>query len=887
MPTEENSGHASGSTDGRSPAEASKPRKRRRWPRRLAIAVVVLFCLLVALVALAPFLASTRAVTHVLLATANDKVKGTIDVGSVSLSWGGPLEVRDFRVLDPEDREVLKVSKLSCTVGLWGLLTAYEDFGEVSIDAPQVNLNLTDDNEITLAQAFQVELSSSSDASEGGALPEPHGRIIVRDGVVRISRNDRSPFEIADLDGEVELKSLADVAGKLAVTLADGGQLAAEVAIRDLVSGGEISIDGVSGSAKVHTDGDIDVAPLAAVFAPDTGLAAKANIDIDATLTDGNVQAEFATGVRGLQTAERAGTHAAPIDLSLTGQFNMTPEQITAKANLAGAAGNASADIAYQLSDKPIEIAIDDVLAAVLTGESIELPDFSAKAQANVDLAALEQALPGLLHIRPGQQITGGKLEIASFSASGGSQPRASGAVALKDVTVASGERTARLEPVSLDFDAHLESGKGLEIGRAELKSSFAEVVASGAASDLRATFNGDLTTLKRELGQVFELDSFEMGGKLAGAIELKRADDQHVGVTAEVTADQVQYAADERRFDLPRASVNLAGDLTLMNGKAEKFTASAVKADLNGEVLASATGWYDLQQNAFQADLGVERAELGFLASRAAALGIDEMSRYGGTLRLQAAVAKGVGQKAIRSNGRIVAQNLSADGQALLEGDTSVTWAGAQLAADAGDVQVERVQLESTAATLDASGVRWQSGDSLVLRGDVNGAADLARCLKAVGLVARMEEPPEIAGRLNVNAKCAADGPVVGMVAKGGIDGLTIGSGEQAITQQQLQFDADAKLDQQHERITLTAAKLTSKMLSAEITGTIDEYKSRNILRLSGSYDASWRELTALLHELAPATADTIIVTGNSRSSSSRSPARRIVRSSSRRTAR
>ena len=669
-----------------------------------------------------------------------------------------------------------------------------------------------------------------------------------------------------DLNGELELESLVTVAGKLALTLADGGQIAAEVALRGLVSDGELGIDAASGTIQLRTDADVEVGPLLAVAAPDSGLAATANLNIDATLTDGNLQAEFATSVRDLQAGEQVG-QGAPIDLTLTGQLGLTPARVTVQANLAGEAGSAVADISYEFSDQPLGLSLDDILSAILTGQPIDLPEFSVEAQANVDLAALEKAMPGLLHVRPGQQITGGKLEITTISAHGGRKPAARGAIELRELTAVSGQRTAQLEPVSLGFDAHLEPGKGLELQRAELKSSFAGITASGAASNLRADFQGDLTKLKGELGQVFELDSFEMAGNVAGAVALTRTDDKHVGVTAEVTADQVQYATTGRRFDLPRASVSLAGDLSLADGKAQRFAATEAKADLNGEVVATATGWYDLQQAAFQTDLNIERAELGFLSSRAAALGLDELGRYAGTLSLQAGAARTGGQTPITSGGRLVAHKLSIGGQALLDGDVNVSWSEATLAADASDVSAARAQLESGAASLTATDVRWQSGAHLVVNGKLEGAADLARCLRAVALLTGMEEPPAIAGRLSVNTTFSTKGPMLALAGRGGIDQLEVGVGEKAVREQRLQFEYDARVDQQEEKLTLAKTRVTSKLFSAEIAGTVDRYKTHRMLNLSGSYDASWKELTALLHELAPATADTITVTGRSTS--------------------
>jgi len=63
----------------------------------------------------------------------------------------------------------------------------------------------------------------------------------------------------------------------------------------------------------------------------------------------------------------------------------------------------------------------------MMTGSEIAMPDFTVDASSNVNLAALAQAVPGLLNMRPGVRITGGQLGIENLIARGGPQP------ALKD----------------------------------------------------------------------------------------------------------------------------------------------------------------------------------------------------------------------------------------------------------------------------------------------------------------------------------------------------------------------------------------------------------------------------------------------------------------------
>ncbi len=866
MPEKDNNEHP-GTRPEPEEVEKRPARPRRRWRRRLAIGFLILLVLLIVLIGSAPYIASTQAVSTYAISFVNDRLMGSIRLQKLSLSWGGPISISGVQVFDADRREVVQVSKITCAAGLWRLLTSSEAFEEIAIDAPKVDLHLTPTNEVTLAQAFQPTQPSPAVEAEAGPLPEPRGRLVIRDGAVRVTRDGAGAYEMPKVNCDVTLDTLAKVDGKFDLAFSDGRQLAGEGNVRDLFAGGKLDIKTAGGAFDVRTDGDIALGPLADVVAPEVGLTGAVNPNVKATLTGGNLQAQFEANVRGLQTRQRAAGNAQPLDLSLAGQADMTTERLTAQTKLTGAAGDAEATLSYRLSDRPLDITLDRVLAAVLNGESIELPDFSLAARAQIDLAALENALPGLLHIRADQRITAGTLEVSKLAAQGGPQPVVSGSIELKEMAAQSGDRTVRLQPIAFAFDTRLETGKGLEIRQAALTSNFAQLNAQGTAAALQGDFRTDLVKLQQELGAVFDLEALNLAGDVQGTLALTRAGDERLDVSAEITGAGVQYATQDRRLDLPSARITHAGHLAFADGKARRYTFTASDVDLNGEVVVAATGWYDVEQEGFHADIDLKRADLDFVARQSKALGLDELGRYAGTLSLQSQVDRSAGGGPITTGGNLAARKLTVDGQALAADDARVTWTGVQLAADATDVRVERAQLDSGLATLTAANIHWQSGDHLVLNGQFESTADLAGCLRAVALITKMEKPPALAGRLRLNGASATTGAVLNLTGQGDIDQLEVGSGEQAIRQQRLQLEYAGRVDQQNEKITLGRTRITSAPLSAEIAGTIEQYKTTGVLALSGRYDASWKELTAILHELVPATASTVIVNGKSTS--------------------
>ncbi|MGE0480823.1 MAG: hypothetical protein AB7Q17_10175, partial [Phycisphaerae bacterium] len=381
------------------------------------------------------------------------------------------------------------------------------------------------------------------------------------------------------------------------------------------------------------------------------------------------------------------------------------------------------------------------------------------------------------------------------------------------------------------------------------------------------AQFSADLAKLQAELGQLVDLGGHDLSGALSGNLRLTRAGDDAVDVALDAGARDVRYGTADRRFDVQKLGLQHAGRLMLAEAKPARFEIGKLELDADGQVVASATGWVDLAKQAFDVMTQVRRADLGFVAQRSAALGVAELARYGGALAAEARVARGGADGPITSTGWLTGQALAVDGQPLLEGESKLAWSGVEVAGDGERVAAKSIQLSSAAANLDATGVQLQTGDATDLRADFKADADLARVLRAVGVVARMEQPPQIAGAFAFRGQLATSGSQVTAKGDGGIDDFSIGTGETTVREPRVDFEFDAKLDPPNERLALERLRVASKPFAAELSGTIEQYSGPANLALRGRYDAGWEELTALLHELAPATKGNVVVTGRSSS--------------------
>jgi hypothetical protein len=847
------------------PQEPPTP-PRRRTGRRIGIALVVLLVLVLLVIGAAPYLVGTGLGTNFVLSLVNGRIAGAVQLQSLNLSWSGPTTLCGLRVLDPAQREVLQVDRITAAPGVWRLLTGPLNFGDVAVNAPQAALYIDAENEVSLAQAFQPRQPTPPKA-EPGPLPELHGRVVIEGGTVQVFRDSGASYELNDLGAALDLRTLGDLSGELRLTFPDGAKLAAQAEVRDLVADGRLQPAQANGKLSVATDGAIELGPVTRLLAPRQAVNGTLTINLQAAGTPDELQAEFALAVRQLQTAERADTGAAPVDLEVAGRAERKGDAIAADADLTGAAGTASTKLSYRLAPQPIEISAEQVLSAILTGERIDLPEFTLDVQGQLDLAKLEQAVPNLLKVGEGRALTAGRLEIAQVSVRGGQEPSASGSVTLTELAVVNEGRAAQLEPVSVDFDLALREGSGLQIARANLKSSFADVQAAGNASDLRATCRGRLGQLRQDVGELFDLGDLELAGELSSELRLQRTGDERVDITLDAAVKDLRLARGDKRFDLAHMTLQQAGSVTLADRAITRLDVSSAEADLDGRVLVATAGWYELRKQGFHVDAHVKQADLGFVGTRAQALGAAELGRYGGALVLQTTANRPGADQPIGATGSLTARKLTLDGQPLVEGDATLVWTNVQVTPQTPRIQAEAVGLDSTVAKLDAKDARWQGGESLDLSAAVKGSADLARLMQIIAAVMKLEEPPAIAGNLALDSQLATAKEVVSLTARGGVDNLVIGTGEQTFREKRLDFDLDGKIEQRQERLALSRLKLTSAPLSAEISGRVDQYRTDRRLALKGRYDASWEQLTRLLHELAPATAKTVVVAGKSTS--------------------
>ena len=561
-----------------------------------------------------------------------------------------------------------------------------------------------------------------------------------------------------------------------------------------------------------------------------------------------------------------APTANESLEAKLSARYDEAAKRVAGNTQMTGSPGVASADFDFSLARPAPNLTLEQVLAAVLAGEKLNLPEFTLNASANLDLARLDQLLPGALQLGADRRITAGKLEVSKLSAAGGDAPSLNGSFGVKDVSVALGEQIVRPAPIATDVDARLADGVGLEIKQAELRSTFATLSARGKPADLSVDVEADLTRLKSELAAFVDLSAVELAGAVVGNVRMTRPDANRYELTAGLDGRDVRVASGATRLELPAASIKHAGAIGLADDRPVRVEARETIVDLAGEAQLAASGWYDLKTAGFAADVKLAKADLAFLGKRAGGIGGAELARYAGVVSGDLKAGRDSAQQPIATTGTLTGKSLTLDGKPLSDRDTQLAWAGVQIAPDLARVQADSIKLDSAAATLTAAKVNWAAGADLNLALQLDGSADLARLVDTIARAARMAQPPALAGTLKLASSASTANDAVQLRGQTSIQGLVIGSGAQAVRQDQVQLDFDSKLERSADRLAIQKANLRSGLLTLNLNGAVEKFSGEQRLALKGDYEAQWPPLMALAHELAPATRD-IAVEGVSKS--------------------
>ncbi len=784
------------------------------------------------IIVIAPLLLSSSPGTALILSLVNKQLRGEAAVDDLSLSWFGSIRVKNLRLLDPDGLEVLSVDRATVNMGLWQAIRAPQRFLQLTLDSPRVAFCEQKDGTFSLLEAIGPKKSPTSKSKEKRPDSKPsaakkkkqgkesrpvQGRIIIQDGRVRLIRNNGHNLMVQDLAGDFDVKPSNRITGDARLRLASGGSLELGFNVRNVTAEGK-SVPGASGTVTIRTSERVELGPILAVITGKSETTGRVSLGLEATIRSGDASIQYDAVIEELLSQANRRSGLGPLHLAsrgkvLTGLTPLRIKEVAGDADLQGDGAQLATKVTYRHSPGEVLPTMDEIVAAALDGEAIDLPDVTLEANGSADLETLTQTVPALANVRQGLRVTGGYVFMDELFIRGGEMTQASGTVHLTglstiEIDPVTGEETERaFAPITAIVDAALIHNEGLKVWSAELQSEFASFQGSGDPKEMHLLARGNLAELSKHTGK-FEL-----------ALHLQ-ADDPGISFEGDGNVSGWSFATRDAQYSTAEAIADWKGHYL-----PEQKTVTAEIGLATGEILASLTG-----KNGQHERLRIEPTELRTTLVR------DSIT------------------DTLLSDGRATLGRIFLNGESPVENPVGLEWSSVEFSPKDNRLTAAEVRLDGEdLLTLWAKSGAVEFREEPQVECVFEVTADLARCLAAAQPFANWEEVPPLAGVVSWNGEAATAPDLISASGKISAQDLTVGSGERALRQDQIVLEHDTSLNLKKDSLRLGKLSLSSQPLSLDLSGTIEKLTTDFIMDLSGSYQASWDEVTPLLDNAAP----------------------------------
>ena len=505
-----------------------------------------------------------------------------------------------------------------------------------------------------------------------------------------------------------------------------------------------------------------------------------------------------------------------------------------AKVNITGTAGDLQGDFYTDLS-----------LLGERLGELVEVGEFelSGDARGNLRLTRVDDnrvnfdgniQTQSLGYIAGGKSLNLGRVQLSQ-----------AGFITLKDGSlqrVIVDRSTVKLEDKILLSSSH-----------------WYDLVSQGFDVDIQLQ-HGDLSYLAGVAGDMGYKGLERFDGAITMAAKASRenkdADITSSGevIVGKLTADGRQLSDSDVK--LRWAKLDLAADRKSIVLKTFKLDSDI--ATMNATDIRASTGPQvniDLQYSV-QADLSRAMAVAAIMGK------YENSSQISGTLEVSG--RSNATNASVRASGKGKIKNLIINDQPMGDGDFVLQ--NLQLLRDGKKISIEQADLKSGFANLQARDVHATLAEQFAMAGKFDVTADLAETFAIINAL-QGKEAKKLGGQLSWSGTAGTANEVVSLKGSGQIENFRAGVGKKAFVDKLVKFAHKIDVDQPNQTLKIIQASVKSTPLTVSAGGTIKQYTTARLADISGNYEASWEQLTKLLHELAPGIAEEISFQGKTAS--------------------
>jgi len=721
------------------------PRKRRRF-LRFAL-VLAGFALL--LVGFAPTIIANTPLKEWVIAKATADLNGKATAGGVSLSWFGPIELRDVSIADDTGKPALTAPRATTEKTLPQLLMNSRDPGTITLFNPTLTVN-TEGDITNIERAIAKYLEDDGSPSK----PERMGlNILVKDGTIRLTEAKSGETALHHFELALTMPKSRTEPIRLVVSLESG-----------TAAPGKLKVDAKFSPEKtLSIDAEkFDLSQLAPILP-----RFAAGTTVKGSLTSALV---FQWGEKGTALNGKAEAIALELAGPWLGKDTLTLNSLIVDSEVTQDAG--------LLKAKKLSV-ICDVGKASFQGEFDPSADTEAMLartgialDAEIDLAKLAAKLPGVLRIKEGVEIREGTIAAKVRSQPGEHGPAWVGTVSTTHLVGTNAGRAIEWkQPLVAGFDLHFGVKRAPVFDKLEVKADFIGLAARGELHDFVSAANIDLQKLSDHLA-----DFVDVGYTLSGRAEVKLNNRRNV----ETGALTIEGSAKLKDFTM----LDSAG-IGLREKQLDVALNASGKQEAKGYRIDTATATIDAASDRLEAALLSPIADLNSLQSGAVRVKVEgDFARWQarlGPMLGWPATWKVAGIGTLSTTVKLTETSYLAEGLVLDLRDARFQGAG---------LNVDEPQLK-----VNANAAYERKAKAIVLR-EVNASCNtVGASAKALELRPAANGEYGLAGDVNIQANLARLMRTLNMATE--LDGLAKGTAIfDAGTPGKVSFDADLKVE-------------------------------------------------------------------------------------------
>jgi translocation and assembly module TamB len=804
--------------------------RRRRWLKRL----LPLPTFLVLGVWFAPAIVAKTELRNRFARQALADLHGSVHVGSASLGWFTPVELRDVTIRDEAGRAVVSVPKVTSQKSLFALARNQSEPGEFTLEKPTIAV-VCEKNTTNLETAFAEYLK------DDGKPPAPTRTPValrVTGGTLTLTDIEGGTKSVEDINAAVSVPATRAEPITVKVTAATG-KLDAELSLGDSGSGKFVSsglpLDTFGPLLKRFDPGVTLAGAVSADMRVTWGKDAAGRLTLSATGTVGAKQLAVGGPALGGDTLQLDSANL-PLDVELAGRVVRVR-----KFDLACDVGTLS--VAGTLDpDEPAEKVLSR--AGLVIGADVELAKLAAK-------------LPKLLRVRDGTELREGKLKLDLASKPDGAGAVWEGKVRTSAIkAVRDGKPIAWDEPLNVEFVGRYASGAFPTFDKLICTSDFLAVNARTTPDTVQAAATVYLHQLGAKLAEFIDLGGVALGGEATAQLVGKREPDGAFRAAGVVELKEFAFT-DRAGNGLKEPALKLqlsAGGKAPAGGPVQLATAT----------VALTAGGDELHLTLLEPIADVRQLSSGFVdvrisgdvarwKARAAAFTKIPAYQMSGTL-----VASG--------KARLAPERITVD--RLTVGLTNVKFRGAGIVLDeptmnaVGDFTLTRASNSAsiTKMTLNSAPLSVTDG-TLAFESQANGAvfvtgngkcvADLNRLGAVVKLYTDVNGADALRGRGVGPLRFRAAGDVTSFGGALDVTNFAYGPKAQPLwTEPALKLEADGDYRDSTDTVALAVAKVSRPGLDLDAKGSVGKATTTQDVNFTGTVRYDWAKLSPMFRE-------------------------------------